>query len=178
MLLLNTCFLSLRATIEGDNSIRLFFSEPMDSSTVLNPANYSISNGLSVFGVPKGFAPQYQSVILYLDQPIQYGNIYTVTITDTLKDCVGNPMEISSSARFAIADSLEQGDVVINEVYMTICSGMDDYVELVNRSNKIVDLRFVTLATYNNMLQLSNQTYVAPNGFYFSWRICGLYKNS
>jgi hypothetical protein len=155
----------LRATIEGDNSIRLFFSEPMDSSTVLNPANYSISNGLSVFGVPRGFAPQYQSVILYLDQPIQYGNIYTVTITDTLKDCVGNPMGILSSARFAIADSLETGDVVINEVLYDPVSGMDDYVELVNRSNKIVDLRFVTLATYNNMLQLSNQTYVAPNGF-------------
>ena len=155
----------LRAALENDSTVRLFFSEPMNSSAVLNPANYSISNGLSVYGVPFGIAPQYQSVILYLNQPVQYGTIYTVTITDTLTDCVGNPLAISSSVRFAIADSLEVGDVVINEVLYDPVSGVDDYVELINRSNKIIDLRYVTLATLDDSLLLDDQSYIAPNGF-------------
>ena len=155
----------LRASLENDSTVHLWFSEPMDSSTVLNPFNYTISNGLSVFGVPTGFAPQYQSVILTLDQPVQYGIIYTVTITDTLTDCVGNPLEVSSSVRFAIADSLEVGDVVINEVLYDPVVGVDDYVELINRSNKIIDLRFVTLATLDDSLLIDDQAYIAPNGF-------------
>lgn len=155
----------LRASLENDSTVRLFFSEPMDSSTVLNPANYTISNGLTVYGVPIGFAPQYQSVILFLNQPVQYGTIYTVTITDTLTDCVGNPLAVSSSVRFAIADSIEVGDVVINEVLYDPAGAAEDYVELINRSNKIIDLRFVTLATLNDSLQLDDQAYIAPNGF-------------
>lgn len=155
----------LRAALENSSTVRIWFSEPMDSSSVLNPANYSISNGLSVFGVPTGFAPQYQSVLLYLDQPVQSGVIYTVTITDTLTDCVGNPLPVSSSARFAIADSLEAGDVVINEVLYDPVSGVDDYVELINRSEKIIDLRYVTLATLNDSLQVDDQAYVAPYGY-------------
>ncbi|HBG70586.1 MAG: hypothetical protein A2W93_08375 [Bacteroidetes bacterium GWF2_43_63] len=155
----------LRASLENDSTVRIWFSEPMDSSTVLNPANYTISNGLSVFGVPVGLAPQYQSVVLYLDQPVQYGTIYTVSLTDTLTDCVGNPLPVSSSVRFAIADSLEVGDIVINEVLYDPVTGVDDYVEIMNRTNKIIDLRFVTLATLNDSLQLDDQAYVAPYGY-------------
>lgn len=155
----------LRITLENDSTIRLWFSEPMDSSTVLNPSNYSINNGLSIFGMPIGISPEYQNVIISLNKPVEYGTVYTLTVTDTLTDCVGNMAEISTEVRFAKADSLEIGDIVINEVLFDPVVGVQDYVELINRSNKIIDLRFVVLATLNDSLQLAQQSYVAPNGF-------------
>jgi len=155
----------LRASLENDSTIRLWFSEPMDSATVLNPFSYTISNGLLVVGQPQGFSPQYQSVILYLDQAIQYGTIYTVSITDTLTDCVGNILSLTSSARFAIADSIEAGDLVINEILSNPVTDVQDFVEIVNRSNKILDLRFLTVATLNDSLQLDDQNYITPNGY-------------
>lgn len=155
----------LRASLENDSAIRLWFSEPMDSSNVLNAAAYTFSNGLSILGIPQGFPPQYQTVILNLDQAIQYGTIYTVSINDTLTDCVGNPLPMTSSARFAIADSIEAGDLVINEILSNPATGVQDFVELINRSSKILDLRFVTIATLNDSLQLDDQNYIVPNGY-------------
>jgi hypothetical protein len=155
----------LRASLENDSAVRLWFSEPMDSSTVLNAAAYTLSNGLSLLGIPQGFSPQYQTVVLNLDQTIQYGTIYTVSINDTLSDCVGNPLPMTSSARFAIADSIEAGDLVINEILSNPAADVQDFVELINRSSKILDLRFVTIATLNDSLQLDDQNYIAPNGY-------------
>ncbi len=155
----------LRASLENDSLLRLWFSEPMDSATVLNPFSYTLDNGLSILGLPGSFPPDYGSVTLQLNQPVQYGIIYTVTITDTLTDCVGNYIPMQSSARFAIADSIETGDLVINEILSNPAAECEDFIEIINRSNKILDLRFVTLATLNDSLQLDDQSYVVPNGY-------------
>ena len=83
----------------------------------------------------------------------------------------------SAAACDLIADSIEVGDAVINEV-RTIRRVLLMTVELINRSNKIIDLRFVTLATLNDSLQLDDQAYIAPNGFFcFSRANMLLYRN-
>ncbi len=155
----------LRANLVNDSTIRLWFSEPMDSAKVLNPFYYSIDNGISIFGLPYGYAPEYTSVQISLDQPITAGTIYTITVIDTMTDCVGNILELNSSARFAISDSIEEGDLVINEILSNPTTGVSDFVEIVNTSSKILDLRFLTIATLDDSLQLDGQNYIAPYGY-------------
>lgn len=155
----------LRASLVNDSTIRVWFSEPMDSAKVLNPFYYSIDNGISVNGLPSGFAPEYQSVIINLSQPISGGTIYTLTVTDTMTDCVGNMLELNSSVRFAISDSIEEGDLVINEILSNPTEGVSDFIEIVNVSSKILDLRFLTIATLDDSLMLDGQSYIAPYGY-------------
>lgn len=155
----------LRASLVNDSTLMLWFSEPMDSSTVLNPFYYSIDNSLSVLGQARGFAPEYASVEISLNQAVSLGIIYTISINDTMTDCVGNMMEVNSSVRFAIADSIEKGDFVINEILSNPSEGVTDFIEIINRSNKILDTRFLTIATLDDSLMLDQQNYITPNGF-------------
>ena len=155
----------LRASLLNDSTLRVWFSEPMDSSTVLNPFFYSFNNSLSILGQPFGYAPEYASVQINLNQAVSSGIIYTLSINDTMTDCVGNMMEINSSVRFAIADSIEEGDFVINEILSNPVEGVTDFIEIINRSNKILDTRFLTIATLDDSLMLDQQNYITPNGF-------------
>lgn len=156
----------IRASIMDDYQIEIFFSESMDSALIANPANYSLDNGLTFSTAPQGIPPYYSTAYINFTSPIQAGIIYTLSITDTITDCVGNILPISSSVRFAFADSLEANDLVINEVLADPADGISDYVEIYNRSSKILDMRLLVLATIDPSTGLlESQKNIAPNGF-------------
>jgi len=67
--------------------------------------------------------------------------LYFININDSIRDCAGNKVVVNSSFRFAIADSVVAGDIVINEILFNPLSGGKDFVELYNNSNKILDLK-------------------------------------
>lgn len=156
----------IRASIIDEYKIEIFFSEPMDSAMLTNPANYILDNGMTFSAAPQGIPPYYSSAFVSFTTPIQQGLIYKLTVVDTISDCVGNLIPISSSVRFAFADSLEANDIIINEILADPATGVSDYIEIYNRSNKILDLRLLTLASIDPASgMLESQKNIAPNGF-------------
>lgn len=73
------------------------------------------------------------------------GVIYTCTVAG-VSDCSGNVISLFSSLSFGIPEPADSGDVVINEILFNAVTDGFDYVELYNRSNKIIDLSTLTLA--------------------------------
>lgn len=136
----------LRATIVSSNKIKLWFSEPIDSLRLLNSSIYHFSHGLTLSEQPKPVWPSYSSVILTFNQNMQKTVIYTVTILDTVTDCVGNLLGIPSSVRFAISDTIKPNDIVINELLADPPVGLEEFVEVYNRSDKVLDLKDLRLA--------------------------------
>lgn len=136
----------LRVSVVDNQTIKVWFSEPMDSVRLLNPSLYQISHGLTLNGLPKPVWPQYQTVVLTLSQPMQQTVIYKLTISDTLTDCVGNMLPLQSEVRFALSQPLEAGDIIINEVLSNPPAGLKEFVEIYNISNKILDLKELNLA--------------------------------
>lgn len=155
-----------RAVLIGLDTLRVFFSEtvPVETATVLSA--YSIDNGL---GTPTGIVvspPDFKSVKLALAQPAQAGIIYTLTVDDTLRDCVGNPFNSSRTARFAVPEILGANDLIINELLSDPRDGGTDFVEIYNRSNKILNLADLVISnqdTVANVLEGAEQ--VAPEGY-------------
>ncbi|MFH0867403.1 MAG: lamin tail domain-containing protein, partial [Bacteroidota bacterium] len=141
----------VRVSLINNNSIQVYFSEPMDSLYLLNILNYSIDNSIGNPITAYPVAPGYISVILDFTPSIQVGTVYTITITDTLRDCVGNMLAVSGSARFAIPQTPLLNDVVINEILSNPKDDGVDYVELYNRSSKVIDLKELVLSSYDTI---------------------------
>ncbi len=155
----------LRAYASDNLNIVLVFSEPLDSSKAAVAGSYSISDGI---GAPQTATPlsfAFDRVALRLSAPLQASKIYTVT-ANALTDCAGNVVPSNQAARVGLFENLLRNDVVVNEILFNPAPNSNDYVELYNRSNKIINLRNSYLANRStsgaiaSVTQLSTEDYL------------------
>jgi len=128
--------------IEDPVTIAIFFNEQMDFTTLQNGDNFEVDLGIGqpLLGFP--VAPTYQQVLLLLNEELDSTSIYTLTFAG-LQDCGGN--EISGTLQFGIPGIIEQGDIKLNEILFNPFKGGSDFVEIVNVSDKVLDLQELLL---------------------------------
>jgi hypothetical protein len=136
----------LRATLPSDSSVMLLFNESMDSSSLNSPWLYSASEGLLHPLAANPAGPDYSAVLLTFPLRFQPAVRYTVTVLNSLKDCVGNALAGNSAADFAIPQTPSTFDLIINEILFDPVSGKSEFIELYNRSSKVLDLSDFTIA--------------------------------
>lgn len=124
----------------GENTLLLHFSKSMDSLALKNPQNYSADNNIGSPLEAKIFAPEYNQAKIYFIKSFDESTIYQLSILQELKGCCGSELE-NLTERFAIPQEPEYGDIVINEILFNAWLGDGEYVELFNRSDKVIDLR-------------------------------------
>ncbi|MBK5286212.1 MAG: lamin tail domain-containing protein [Bacteroidia bacterium] len=81
----NTAPRLIRAGVIDSMHVQIYFSEPMDSATLLSTTTYLVNNGI---GNPQSvslISPNYSSVILTLSQPVPQDVIYTDHIHQRLR---------------------------------------------------------------------------------------------
>ncbi len=127
-----------RAGFLDHRTIRLYFSEPMDADALSLPDLYTVTPMVGNPSLVHPVQPFLSSVDLILEEKLKEGVIYTVS-AEGLFDCAGNELN-SSSARVGVPEMADKGDVVINEVLFHPPAGGSRYVELYNRSDKVVEL--------------------------------------
>ncbi len=144
----------IKALITDSVHLTLFFNEPMDPATLTKQSAYSVDNGI---GGPKGALTiiPYTEVILEFTNQFQKNTTYHVTVT-TLRDCSGNLIGAANDIAFAIPQSPDSNDVVINEILYNPASGGFDYLELFNRSEKIIDLKDLFVTTRDDTGAIEN----------------------
>ena len=121
--------------VNSDVQLELQFNETMGVGSLFS-GTYTFTPALSVdFVFPLGD----DRVRLDLGSPMAVGQLYTVTVTD-VADCVGNTIGPDNTAVFALPEPALSGDVVINEVLYDPRGSGSDFVELYNRSNKVLSL--------------------------------------
>ncbi|MBI5218634.1 MAG: lamin tail domain-containing protein [Bacteroidia bacterium] len=151
--------------LSANDSLRLFFSEPVNADH-LTGSMFTVDNsvGNPVEIIPEG--PQNTSVILRFAQAFQSGIIYTITVSNQLSDCVGNHLASDNSAKFAISQPVDNPlDIVINEILFNPNDNGVDYIEIYNRSEKIIDLKNVRLTTRSSTsFQLETMYETAKEG--------------
>jgi hypothetical protein len=129
----------LRAGYDDNYGITLVFSEPMDETTLFSINDYEIDNGIGKPAAVNPVSPSFQNVRLILSNPLQQGTIYTVSVASTLADCSGNLIN-KKTAKVAIPELADSLDIVINELLFNAPTGVSRYIELYNRSQKVIDL--------------------------------------
>jgi hypothetical protein len=135
--------------------IRLKFNEPLDSITASNPIQYSISDGIGRAINATPIPPLFNQIDITLSTPISKNKVYELK-AEGIKDCVGNELGINNMVRIGLTEQADVGDVVVNEVLFNPKSDGVDYVELYNRSNKIINLKNLFMANLNALNEIDN----------------------
>ncbi len=154
----------LRAYATDSVNISLVFDEPLDSIKAATVANYSISDGI---GIPQSaitVSPIFDKVTLRLNTPLLRNKVYTINVS-AVTDCKGNIIT-KNTARLGLSQIADSLDIVINEILFNPRSNGTDYVEVYNRSNKIIDLKQMYIANrsasgvVSNIKQLGADNYL------------------
>lgn len=135
-----------RAVISDSSSLKVTFSESMDSVSMLTTSNWIISPGYNnpVKVIP--VSPGFTSAELLCNGVFTLGNTYRLRVSENLKDCAGNFCDSAIAIRFAIPDTVSGHDIIINEVLSNPASGGSRFIELYNRSEKVINLQSLVLS--------------------------------
>ena len=130
--------------------ITVFFSEPMHPHILRNLNSFHIDRNITIDSI-LSINPDMKSLNLLLNKKLERNQVYTLSIVDTLYDCSGNLLPMESFVKFGYAQTPDSFDIVINEVLFNPKDNNDiDFVEIYNRSDKIIDLKHLTLSRLGN----------------------------
>ncbi|GAB4277106.1 MAG: hypothetical protein Kow0068_00040 [Marinilabiliales bacterium] len=157
----------VRAVLITPDSLKVFFNETIDTTTIIDLTSYNIDNGIGNPISIDPVQPDYTKLILKLPQTCTAGVIYTLTITDSISDCSSNLIsEIKNSVRFAIPDSAEYNDIIINEVLFNPYPEGVDFVEIYNNSSKVINLSDLRIASRDeNTMEIDPVKTIDDEGF-------------
>lgn len=126
------------------DTLVVYFNEPILKIT-FSTQNFFVEE----LGNPESIipiAPNYSIVKIKFSQNFESGKLYHLNISTDITDCVGNNIPQNTSFRFGIADTVAHRDLIINEILFNPYSYSKDFLELYNRSNKMIDLKYLWLS--------------------------------
>jgi len=136
-----------KVTLVDSLHLRIFFTETIFFDHLKTLQLFEIDHNIVVASVSE--APPKNNILqLTLQNPIQRNVLYTLTMRDTLWDCAQNPIILHQSHRFALPSVPQPFDVVINEVLFNAKdNSRAEFVELYNRSQKVIDLAMLRIGS-------------------------------
>ncbi|NLF44350.1 MAG: hypothetical protein GX587_16785, partial [Bacteroidales bacterium] len=163
----------LRAGYKSPDEVTLCFDKSLDSLSIKNTSNYQISQiGTPVKAVPLN--PTFTEVLLLLPTAMDPGQIYEVKVNSIMGACNLLPLE-NTLVQVAIPQEPMPVEIVINEVLFNPLEQGYDYVELVNRSQKVFDLKNFSLVNLdtltgfqNNICKISDKSLLLFPGDYIA----------
>ena len=132
--------------ILGTQTLEVNMNEAADAGSI-SSSNIVIEPSLSV-ATASVVEPVNNAIVVSFATPIDTGVVYTLTITG-ITDCEGNPQGPDSVATFLLPFNADSGDFVINEVLFNPYTGGSDYIELVNTSDRPLNLKGWQLANFD-----------------------------
>ena len=158
----------IRAYAIDSVNIVLVFNEPMDSTAASNTAAYNISDGIGIPTAVLPLSPLFDRVSLQLTgaTALLRNKVYTITVTG-VTDCSGNIIGTPNTARVGLYEHVDSFDIVINEILFNPRPSSNDYVEIYNRSNKILNLKNVYIANRNTTGVISSIEQLSAEDYLF-----------
>ncbi len=140
----------LRIAVVDDENIQLFFNETIDSLSAMQTNIYSVDNSVGNPILVDLIGYDYKSIILGFENSFEENTIYILEISGGIFDCAGNEIYDKNTAQFSIPDSVQENDLVINEILFNPLVDGYDFVEIYNRSDKTIDLKELLIAAYDD----------------------------
>jgi len=143
----------LSHNVSAASSIDLFFSEPLDLGQALILQNYSINSDVRHPNSIIEIENEIFALRLLFSSEFKHNLQYQISLSDQLLDLAGNSIA-AGEIEFLLADMPQEGDLVINEVLFNPYPGGSDYIELLNVSDQIIDIRDIFIANRDENYQL------------------------
>ncbi|GAB4319550.1 MAG: hypothetical protein Kow00127_11790 [Bacteroidales bacterium] len=120
--------------------LHIRFNQAMSSAGLFDPGSYRVDPGGII---PLAVTPadsSYLALNLLFEEELAPHVMYHLTVTGTLSNCAGTATLTSETAGFGIPETPEWNDLVINEVLFNPLGSGVDFIEIYNRSEKVIDL--------------------------------------
>ena len=122
----------------SSNTIELVFNQKMDRNELSNTYNYTLEDyDIHPYDavVPDGKSDRVQ---LYFEQGFINQSVFIILVFGS--SCSGMPLPSGHRCAFGLPDEAVGGDVVINEILFDPIAPAADFIELFNKSDKIVNI--------------------------------------
>lgn len=127
--------------------VQLWFDHLMEPSSLTETTHYVLE--------PSGYQPvtatgnpaDNRFVELSFSQDFEEGTLYKLFFSQDIVNCAGRPVSPDYFITFGLPQPAEPLDVVINEVLFHPFNGGVDFVELYNRSEKLINLEDLRLCS-------------------------------
>jgi len=152
-----------KAFAPNGNEVLAFFNEVIDI-TQIRRNQFSISPETQIESVEM---LDLSSVKITLAEELKVKVRYSLS-ANSLTDCVGNIITSEGNqVNFALAESPQQGDVVLNEILYDQKSGGADFIELLNVSGKYINLSGWTVegSSQENVILENENVIIAPGQY-------------
>jgi hypothetical protein len=139
----------------------VYFNESVEPVSAEAIAHYSVGDGIGNPVSIQRDAVNPNLTHLVFTNPFQASKQYTLTVNG-VSDIAGNST-VSISAVFILPEKPFASDIVINEILPDPNAGGVDFVELYNKSNKVIDLATLTLCSFDTIAnQLNSIHAISP----------------
>jgi len=134
--------------IEDNNTVILTFSKPMDKSSLTAEDGYIIEDpDYRIMDLQINY-PQGDQVTILLNRLPPKNSMITIRLDgDVIRDISGFSLQNGNDIVIGSGEEALPLEVVINEIMFNAPATSEEYVELYNRSDKTIDLRYLTLVT-------------------------------
>jgi hypothetical protein len=148
----------LKTEMIDEYSIRILFSENIISSILENIEYYHVIRAGNPSEAKAANTELSNTVELTFDKSFNTGIIYELAVSSDIKDLHGNEY-IGDPIFFGQMYKPEKENIVINEILFHPRFGGSDFVEIYNRSDRILDLSDVFIASRNRTTGNLQQIY-------------------
>lgn len=145
----------------SSTQLDVYFNESVEQVSAESIANYNVSDGIGNSSSAVLDGTNANLVHLTFTNPFQTSKTYTLTVSN-VKDKTGNAIN-SASSQFVLPGQALANDIVINEILPDPNAGGVDFVEIYNRSSKIIDLSQLTLCSFDTIANQLSAIHIISN---------------
>jgi hypothetical protein len=124
----------IKQVLPSENALTIFFDGEI---AIPMHQDFEFSPSLGIVNLSAGTNDQIFEI--KFDQILQENQVYQLITKSSINDCKGRSL-IGDTLQFGLASEIGYGDLIINEILFDPVSGSEDYLELYNRSEKILDI--------------------------------------
>lgn len=130
-------------TLRDSATLRVHFSKTLEQDTKNPIAFFRTEPYLKILKISE-VPPNFASWDIQFSEAVKLGTTYHLIADGEAVDCGGNHWQINEEIPFGKASPPEYNDLVINEILTNALGDENaDYLEIYNRSSKIIDLKDV-----------------------------------
>ena len=130
--------------INPDQSLKIQFTEPVVIDELAETNQMTINGRPEQVTITQFDQIFNKQITIALDEKPATGIIYQIEDMK-IKDLAGNNLVYDVMARYGIPEVPEPGDAVVNEIMFNTAGEAPDFVEIVNTSNKILELKQLSI---------------------------------
>ncbi len=130
----------------SERNCELVFSETLDSISASKVANYSFIDSDIAINSAQAIPPLFREVFLSFSEALSKENLYTLKINNGIIDCSGKHI-FAEPLTFGVPQKADSADIIINEILFDANDFIPEFIELYNKSDKVIDLKDFDIAS-------------------------------